>query len=96
METNHIFHHGHKFEIVKDWPSNYFVWNIGRENFPFPCYLPLCKWGHNPEPWMRNIDVNSLKAIKVDSEDIALKCLDAAGRGKGNNTRDDYMKIING
>ena len=32
-----------KFKIVDTFPLGYIVWPIGRENFPFPGYIPLAK-----------------------------------------------------
>ena len=32
-----------KFKIVDTFPHGYIVWPIGRENFPFPGYIPLAK-----------------------------------------------------
>lgn len=81
------------FEKVEEWGDNYFVWPIGRENFPFECWLPLCKDGVNEYEWQRNVDLRSLKAFKVKNEQIALACLDAAIRGLCN-TKEDYMKLI--
>ena len=81
------------FEIVTEWPANYYVWAIGREHFPLVGWLPLAKDGRNTESWQRNIDSDHLKAIKVDSEAAALACLKAAIRGTAK-TREDYQKIL--
>lgn len=83
----------HTFIKVDEWPSGYSVWPIGRENFQFEGWLPLCKDGKNEYEWQRNIDTNSLKAIKVKSEDVALRCLDAAIKGECR-TREDYIRLI--
>lgn len=69
-----------KFEPVTEFPFGYYVWNIGRHNFPHERCVPLCKDGYNPEPWMRNVDMKSLKYIMVDSEELALHILKEAGR----------------
>lgn len=50
------------FEIVKEFPRDYIVWNIGRHNFPFPEYVPLAK----PSDIPFHIDLFSLKAIHMD------------------------------
>ena len=50
------------FEIVKEFPIDYIVWNIGRHNFPFPEYVPLAK----PSDIPFHIDLFSLKAIHMD------------------------------
>lgn len=50
------------FEIVDEYPHGYIVWPIGRRNFPFTGYVPLAK--PTDEPY--HIDINTLKAIKVN------------------------------
>ena len=66
------------FEIVEKFPNGYVVWNIGRRNFPFKGYIPLAK----PTIVPYNIDLHSLKTIKVD-DDVADSILKKA----------DYKKI---
>ena len=82
------------FIKVDEWPKRYYVWPIGRENFQFEGWLPLCKDGKNDFAWQRNIDTKDLKAIKVKSEEVALRCLDAAIKGECK-TKEDYIKLIN-
>lgn len=89
---DHKYGRTDRFEIVSEWPNGYQVWNIGRANFPHPFYIPLCKLGYNPEPWMRNVDTNSLKAFKCESEEVALKCLKKASQNGCD--YEDYLKII--
>ena len=84
----------HVFIKVNEWPDGYYVWPIGREHFQFEGWLPLCKDGKNEYEWQRNIDTEHLKAIKVKSEEVALRCLDAAIKGECN-TKEDYIKLIN-
>lgn len=66
------------FEIVEKFPNGYVIWNIGRRNFPFKGYIPLAKPTNVPY----NIDLHSLKTIKVD-DDVADSILKKA----------DYKKI---
>lgn len=68
------FEHGkmYIYERADEFPYGYYVWNIGRQNFPHEKCVPLAKDGYNPEYWMRNIDSNSLKYIEVESEELAL------------------------
>ena len=81
-----------EYEIVDEWPAGYFIWNIGRENFMFPEYIPLAKKGNQPN----HIDPTSLKAFKAPSEEIALKCMRAAMFTNGGYFyKEDYQKIIN-
>lgn len=82
------------FIKVDEWPEGYYVWPIGRHNFQFEGWLPLCKDGKCEYGWQRNIDTKHLKAIKVKSEKVALRCLDAAIKGECN-TKEDYIKLIN-
>lgn len=64
-----------RFQVVEQFPTNYVIWNIGRENFPFKGYIPLAK------PVNRyHIDLKSLKALKVKDEKTALMLLKQAGR----------------
>ena len=73
--TSKTTHNTHTFEVVETFPHGYKVWNIGRRNFDFECYLPLAK----PEPtkctFQKCIDSETLKAIKVTDEETALKIL---------------------
>ena len=78
------------FIKVDEWPEGYYVWPIGRHNFQFEGWLPLCKNGN----LKYEVDINTLKAIKVKSEDVALRCLDAAIKGECR-TKGDYIKLIN-
>lgn len=68
----------HTFELVKEVPPGYMVWNIGANMAPG--YLPLCRpaW---PQPFdgARNIEADTLLAIKVEGAEYIL---DAIGRGQ--------------
>ncbi len=69
-------HNTHTFEVVETFPHGYNVWNIGRKNFNFECYLPLAKPEPSKYPFQKCIDTETLKAIKVTDEETALKILD--------------------
>lgn len=73
-------HNTHTFEIVETFPYGYNVWNIGRKNFDFECYLPLAKPEHR-YPFQKCIDAETLKAIKVTDEETALKILNLSSCG---------------
>lgn len=63
------------YEVVDDFPNGYMIWPIGRGNFPFEGYIPLCRPdGVTPH----TINVTTLKALYVGSEEFALKLLDLA------------------
>ena len=71
MEKNIIKDNGREFEIVESFPEGAFVWNIGRQNFKHECYLPLAFLDTSyDDPY--HVDVRRLKAIKVESEEIAI------------------------
>lgn len=57
------------FEIVEKIPANYFVWNIG-ENMGSDEYIPLCKYLKPYDRESYDIDVTSLKAIKLSAEEV--------------------------
>ena len=63
----------HTFETVNELPAGYIVWNIGRHNFQFEGYIPLCQ---NTEGY--NVNTETLKALKVKSEDFALEIMNKA------------------
>lgn len=66
------------YEVVDFVPLGYTIWNIGR-NAPNG-YLPLCRIAANqPFPGARNIEADTLKAIKVDG---AKDILAAIGHGQ--------------
>ena len=67
------------FEIVDKIPTNYFVWNIG-ENMGTDEYIPICELLHQNDVECHNINTNTLKAIKLPSEEVQ-KLRDAAGWG---------------
>lgn len=80
------------FKAVTEVPVGYFVWNIGRHNFPYEKCVPLAKRGTAEYDWQEPVDISSLKYIKVDSEETALKILDEAAR-RGCD-RDKFYKIV--
>jgi hypothetical protein len=66
-----------RFEVVKDFPSaGYIVWNIGRSNFPFKGYIPVCQLKDRENRW---IDPSTLKAVKCYDEFTARFILKQAG-----------------
>lgn len=69
--------HRDEFEIVNEFPNGYIVWNIGRENFPFPGYIPLAK----PDDRPYYIKRKGLKTIKLN-EDLADAILKEASSGR--------------
>lgn len=77
-----------RFQVVEQFPINYVIWNIGRENFPFGGYIPLAKMVDGCR-----VDLRSLKALKVKDEKTALMLLKQAGRKSVNFDRfNELMK----
>ena len=68
------------FEQVNEIPNGYFVWNIGREHFKHERCVPLCRLANSNSSWQRNVDLENLKYIKVESEKLALRLLKEAER----------------
>lgn len=77
METliSKTMHNTHTFEVVETFPHGYNVWNIGRRNFNFECYIPLAKPKTTGYTLQKCIDAETLKAIKIKDEETALKIL---------------------
>lgn len=68
----------HTFRLVDRVLPGYMIWNIGRHHMP-EGYLPLCRLAFfQPFPGGRNIDTETLQAIKTDG---AHTILDAIGYG---------------
>ena len=82
------------FEPVTEFPFGYVVWNIGRGNFPHERCIPLCRPGYNEFAWQRNIDVDSLKYIMVETEELALRIMKEAGR-REDVDRDRFYELVN-
>ena len=67
----------HTFELVDHVPLGYSIWNIGKNMADG--YLPLCRLAAvQPFPGWRNIEVDTLKAIKCEGAQVILE---AAGWG---------------
>ena len=77
MKKNIIKDDRHEFESVESFPDGAFVWNIGRHNFPHECYVPLA-FLDTSFPDLCHVDVKRLKAIKVESEEIAIYIAEVA------------------
>ena len=64
-----------RYEIRMDWPVGMVVWNIGRNNFKFPKYIPLCYADAN-----YHVDLNRLVALYVGNEGLCQEVMRVAGR----------------
>ena len=88
MEKQTITHHGHTFELVDRVPRGYFVWNIGKNMIDG--YLPLCRLAFfQPFPGGRNIEVETLKAIKCEGAQTILAAI-----GWGPETPEEMERYI--
>lgn len=62
------------FEVVEEFPLGYLIWDVS-ENL-IPGYLPLCRLCSNqPFPGGRNIEVDTLKAIKCEGAQTILAAM---------------------
>ena len=57
------------FEIVEKIPASFFVWNIG-ENMGTDEYIPICEDLHPEDKDNYEININTVKAIKLSREDV--------------------------
>ncbi len=88
MERQTITHHGNTFELVDKVPRGYFVWNIGKNMIDG--YLPLCRLAFfQPFPGGRNIEVETLKAIKCEGAQTILAAI-----GWGPETPEEMERYI--
>ena len=88
MEKQTITNHGHTFELVDRVPRGYFVWNIGKNMIDG--YLPLCRLAYfQPFPGGRNIEVETLKAIKCEGAQTILAAI-----GWGPETPEEMERYI--
>ena len=78
-----------KFEVIDFVPAGYEIWNIGRHMVEG--FLPLCRLSFFQSfPGARQVDTDSLKAIKTEGAQIILQAV-----GHGQNTlkkMEDYLK----
>lgn len=76
------------FEVVDKWPSgDYTVWNIGRHNFQYEGFLPLCQTDGN-----YHIIPNQLKALNVGDETLCRAVLREAGYREVNERKFEAMR----
>lgn len=69
----------HEFQIVKKIPAGFFVWNIG-ENMGDSEWIPLCEDLRPGDKECFEIKTNTLKAIKLPTDEVQ-KLRDAAAVG---------------
>lgn len=79
------------FEIVDYFPEGYIVWPIGRENFPYKGYIPLCKVLDDGY----HVDVSSLKALKIHEGLANYTLIQASKRGVNKSQFDEMCRVMN-
>ena len=57
------------YEVVQKIPVGFFVWNIG-ENMGHDEYIPICEDLHPEDKDNYNININTVKAIKLSAEEV--------------------------
>ena len=68
------------YEVVTEIPVGYTIWNIG-SNAP-KGYLPLCRLAHlQPFPGACQIEVDTLKAIRLKEAETVLTAVGYGGHG---------------
>ena len=79
-----------KFEIVSKFPVGYILWSIGRHNFRHEGYIPLAR----PADLPHHIRRDSLKALKVESEELALYLMKKVHKLKVGVNADNFQKLV--
>ena len=88
MEKQTITNNGDTFELVDRVPRGYLIWNIGKNMVDG--YLPLCRLAYfQPFPGGRNIEVETLKAIKCEGAQTILAAI-----GWGPETPEEMERYI--
>lgn len=88
MEKQTITNNGNTFELVDRVPRGYLIWNIGKNMVDG--YLPLCRLAYfQPFPGGRNIEVETLKAIKCEGAQTILAAI-----GWGPETPEEMERYI--
>jgi hypothetical protein len=79
------------FEVVDEFPSNYVVWNIGRQNFPHKGYIPLAEIDETFDD-MYHIKTETLKTLFCGEElsDFIIK-----SASKRDIDKKEFLKIKN-
>lgn len=75
MIENIVYGRTDRYEIRMDWPVGMRVWNIGRANFRFPKYIPLCYADANHQ-----VDLKRLVALYVSDEGLCQEVMRVAGK----------------
>ena len=85
ITTKDTFGKSRSYEVVEKIPSGFFVWNIG-ENMGTHEYIPVCQDQHPEDKTNFEINIATLKAVKVTPDEWK-KINKAAAWGIGNLTQ---------
>ena len=69
ITTKDTFGKTRSYEVVRKIPSGFFVWNIG-ENMGDDEYIPICEDLHPEDKDNYEININTVKAIKLSVEEV--------------------------
>ena len=69
ITTKDTFGKSRSYEVVEKIPSCFFVWNIG-ENMGTDEYIPICEDLHPEDKDNYEININTVKAIKLSVEEV--------------------------
>ena len=69
ITTKDSFGKTRSYEVVRKIPSGFFVWNIG-ENMGDDEYIPICEDLHPEDEDNYEININTVKAIKLSVEEV--------------------------
>lgn len=69
ITTKDTFGKTRSYEVVRKIPSGFFVWNIG-ENMGDDEYIPICEDLHPEVEDNYEININTVKAIKLSIEEV--------------------------
>ena len=69
ITTKDTFGKSRSYEVVRKIPSGFFVWNIG-ENMGLDEYIPICEDLHPDDKDNFEININTVKAIKLSIEEV--------------------------
>ena len=69
ITTKDTFGKTRSYEVVGKIPSGFFVWNIG-ENMGDDEYIPICEDLHPEDEDNYEININTVKAIKLSVEEV--------------------------
>ena len=82
------------FRLVDHIPLGYIIWNIGKHHMP-EGYLPLCRLSlFQPFPGGRNIEVETLRAMKFDGAHIILDAIGSVWNSSSKSTTLQNLEVV--